>query len=65
MKITKPLPAWAIQLVYFLYSFLFVGAGYAYVQTKNENLASMLAVLAPLIHGLLVLFVGEDPKEKK
>lgn len=65
MKIKKPLPRWAIQLIHFAYAFLFTGAGYAYVELKNQSLASAMTVLAPCVHGLLVVFVGEEPKGKE
>jgi hypothetical protein len=63
-NITKPLPTWAIQLIYFAYSFCFVGGGLAYFQAHTETVATLLVSFAPVVHGLLVAFVGKEPENK-
>ena len=65
MKLTKPLPLWAVQLVWFIYAFCFTGAGLSFVVAKNENLGALLVAIAPTIHALLISFVGEDPKDNE
>lgn len=63
-KITQPLPLWATQLIYSIYTLCFTGAGLAFANDYSDALGSILAATAPLIHIILVATVGEEPKQE-
>ncbi len=61
LQIKKPLPVWAIQLIYFVYSACFTVSGIVFSQLQDGVITSVILSVAPTVHGLLVIFVGKDP----